>query len=91
MLGELIDRDRTMPVEVFRDLASRQSGWADRSLDCMVLRLGRTFPLGPDPSPIAVWTAASYGDAEPLLKSPAPTGLCLLDQGNCKGFGTETL
>jgi hypothetical protein len=45
----------------------------------------------PDPSLIAVRGAACHVDAEPRLTSPVPTGLCLLDQGIYKDFGTETL
>jgi hypothetical protein len=52
---ELIDRDRTMPVELFRHLGDQGSSWAEGAEDRMILQLGRTLRLGPMPSYLCLW------------------------------------
>jgi hypothetical protein len=52
---EFIERDRFMPIEVFRYLGDQQSSWAEGQVDRMVLQLGRTLRLGPSPSYLAFW------------------------------------
>ena len=55
---ELIERDRFMPVEIFRTLADQASSWVDPAADRMVLQLGRTMRLGPRPTYLALWRIA---------------------------------
>jgi hypothetical protein len=55
MYIEYIERDRTMPVEIFRYLGNQESAWTEGSVDKMVLQLGRTMRLGPHPSYLALW------------------------------------
>jgi hypothetical protein len=55
MYVEFIERDRTMPVEIFRYLGNQESAWSEESVDKMVLQLGRTMRLGPHPSYLALW------------------------------------
>jgi hypothetical protein len=53
MYIEFIDRDRFMPIEIFRHLGDQKTSWAGD--DRMVLQLGRTLRLGPVPSYLAFW------------------------------------
>lgn len=55
---EFIERDRFMPVEIFRTLADQASSWVDPAADRMVLQLGRTMRLGPRPAYLALWRIA---------------------------------
>jgi len=55
MYVEYIERDRTMPVEIFRFLGNQESAWSEESVDRLVLQLGRTMRLGPHPSYLALW------------------------------------
>jgi hypothetical protein len=52
---EFIDRDRFVPIEVFRYLADQGASWAEGQVDQMILQLGRTLRLGPMPSYLAFW------------------------------------
>ena len=52
---EFIERDRAVPIEVFRYLADQQASWAEGQVDRMVLQLGRTLRIGPSPSYLAFW------------------------------------
>ena len=52
---EYIERDRFMPVEIFRFLGDQGSSWIEGAVDKMVLQLGRTMRLGPQPSYLAFW------------------------------------
>jgi hypothetical protein len=52
---EFIERDRWMPIEIFRLLANQEASWAEGAVDRMVLQLGRTFRLGPRPSYLCLW------------------------------------
>src|SRR5689334_2525060 len=52
---EYIDRDRFVPIEVFRFLADQGASWAEGHIDQMVLQLGRTMRVGPTPSWLAFW------------------------------------
>jgi hypothetical protein len=52
---EFIDRDRFVPVEVFRYLADQGASWAEGQADQMILQLGRTLRLGPTPGYLAFW------------------------------------
>ncbi len=51
--AEYIERDRFMPLEIFRHLGD-QSAWTD-PLDTLVGSFGRTMRLGPMPSYLAFW------------------------------------
>jgi hypothetical protein len=53
MYVEFIERDRFMPIEIFRHLGDQKTSWA--GADRMVLQLGRTLRLGPVPSYLAFW------------------------------------
>jgi hypothetical protein len=55
MYVEFIERDRTMPIEIFRQLGDQASGWHEGAKDRMVLQLGRTLRLGPSPSYLCFW------------------------------------
>lgn len=55
---EFIDRDRAMPVELFRVFADQATSWVEGQADRMVLQLGRTLRLGPHPSYLALWRIA---------------------------------
>jgi hypothetical protein len=57
--AEFIDRDRSMPIEIFRRLGNQGSGWADGAEDRVVLQLGRTLRLGPVPSYLCLWDIPS--------------------------------
>src|SRR5215470_12895048 len=55
MYVEFIERDRFMPVEVFRHFADQGSSWVEGAVDRMVLQLGRTLRIGPAPTYLAFW------------------------------------
>jgi hypothetical protein len=74
MYVEFIERDRSMPIEIFRQLGRQGSEWAEDSVDRLVLQLGRTLRLGPAPSYLAFWDFPDIGrlDAwEEYFSSPA--------------------
>jgi hypothetical protein len=48
---EFIQRDRHMPIEIFRALGD-QASWTD-PIDALVLNVGRTLRLGPHPAYMA--------------------------------------
>jgi hypothetical protein len=50
---EYIERDRFLPLEIFRQLGD-QSAWVDPD-DTLVGSFGRTMRLGPMPSYLAFW------------------------------------
>lgn len=50
---EFIQRDRPMPIEIFRALGD-QASWDDPD-DKLVLNVGRTLRLGPHPAYLAFW------------------------------------
>ena len=52
---EFIERDRWVPIEVFRHSGNQQSNWSEGSVDRMLLQLGRTMRLGPRPSYLCLW------------------------------------
>lgn len=52
---EFIERDRWMPIEIFRLLGDQATSWAEGAVDRMVLQLGRTLRLGPPPSCLCLW------------------------------------
>jgi hypothetical protein len=52
---EFIHWDRSVPLEIFRFLGQQSSGWKDNSPDRLVLQLGRTLRLGPQPGYLAIW------------------------------------
>lgn len=52
---EFIHWDRSIPIEIFRFLGKQSSGWNEDSPDRLVLQLGRTLRLGPEPGYLAVW------------------------------------
>jgi len=58
---EFIDRDRTMPVDIFRVLGDQATSWAEGAVDRMVLQLGRTMRIGPHPSYLALWRIPDIG------------------------------
>ena len=55
---EYIERDRHVPIEVFRYMGDQTSSWVDANADRMILQLGRTLRLGPQPSYLAFWKIA---------------------------------
>jgi len=55
---EFIERDRAMPIDIFRVFADQASSWVEGQADRMVLQLGRTMRLGPHPSYLALWRIA---------------------------------
>ena len=57
--AEFIDRDRSMPIEIFRRLGNQGSDWAEGAEDRVVLQLGRTLRLGPGPSYLCLWDIPS--------------------------------
>jgi hypothetical protein len=61
MYVEFIERDRSMPVEIFRQLGKQGSDWMEGSADRLVLQLGRTLRLGPVPSYLAFWDIPDIG------------------------------
>jgi hypothetical protein len=52
---EYIERDRFVPIEVFRYLADQGASWAEGHIDQMILQLGRTMRVGPMPSYLCFW------------------------------------
>jgi hypothetical protein len=56
---EFIERDRFVPIELFRYLANQEGIWAEGETDRLVLQLGRTFRFGPIPSYLAFWQIPS--------------------------------
>jgi hypothetical protein len=71
---EFIDRDRSMPVEIFRRLGNQGSDWAEGAEDRVVLQLGRTLRLGPVPSYLCLWdipSIARLDSWEDYFRSPA--------------------
>jgi hypothetical protein len=68
---EFIERDRFMPVEIFRLLAD-QSAWTDPA-DALVGSFGRTMRIGPMPSYLAFWKCkgmARMDEWEDHFRSP---------------------
>ena len=59
MYIEFIERDRFVPIELFRYLADQDSIWTEGHIDKLVLQLGRTFRFGPIPSYLAFWQIPS--------------------------------
>ena len=57
--AEFIDRDRAMPIEIFRRFGNQASDWAEGAEDHMVLQLGRSLRLGPAPSYLCLWEVPS--------------------------------
>lgn len=55
---EFIERDRQVPIEVFRYMGDQQSSWVEPDADRMILQLGRTLRCGPQPSYLAFWKIA---------------------------------
>jgi hypothetical protein len=55
---EFIERDRWMPIEIFRLLGDQEMSWVECAVDKMVLQLGRTLRLGPQPSYLCLWDIA---------------------------------
>ena len=71
---EFIERDRWVPIEIFRHNGNQQSNWSEGSVDRMLLQLGRTMRLGPRPSYLCLWEIPDIGrlDAwEEYFHSPA--------------------
>ncbi len=60
---EYISRRPGVSIEAFHFAAGRgQGGWADEYADdLLLLNLGRTFRLGPEPEYVAVWYVARAG------------------------------
>jgi hypothetical protein len=44
-----------MPIEIFRHLGNQKSDWAPGSKDRVLLQLGRTMRLGPEPGYLCLW------------------------------------
>lgn len=61
MYVEFIERDRWVPIEIFRQLGNQGSAWADGATDRMVLQLGRTLRFGPRPSYLCFWEIPGIG------------------------------
>jgi hypothetical protein len=61
---EFIDRDRFVPLEVFRYLADQGASWAEGQVDQMILQLGRTLRLGPTPGYLAFWRIPTIARAD---------------------------
>ena len=60
MYIEFIERDRFVPIELFRYLADQESIWKEGNIDKLVLQLGRTFRFGPIPSYLAFWQIPTF-------------------------------
>jgi hypothetical protein len=58
---EFIERDRFMPIEIFRHLGRQSADWADGAADKLVLQIGRTLRLGPMPSYLVFWEINDIG------------------------------
>jgi hypothetical protein len=56
---EFIERDRSIPSEIFRELVDQRTSWVEATADRMVLQLRRSWHLGPAPSFLAFWQIAS--------------------------------
>lgn len=72
--AEFIERDRSMPIEIFRRLGNQGSDWAEGAEDRVVLQLGRTLRLGPAPSYLCLWEVPSLARLdswEDYFHSPA--------------------
>lgn len=72
--AEYIERDRHMPVEIFRQLGDQSQSWVEPDADRMILQLGRTLRFGPDPTYLAFWRIAGLerlDDWEDYFSSPA--------------------
>ena len=72
--AEFIERDRSMPIEIFRRLGNQGSDWAEGAEDRVVLQLGRTLRLGPGPSYLCLWdipSIARLDSWEDYFHSPA--------------------
>ena len=72
--AEFIDRDRSMPIEIFRRLGNQGSDWTEGAEDRVVLQLGRTLRLGPVPSYLCLWdipSVARLDSWEDYFHSPA--------------------
>ncbi len=70
---EYIERDRHMPVEIFRQLGDQSQSWVEPDADRMILQLGRTLRFGPDPTYLAFWRIAGLerlDDWETYFSSP---------------------
>jgi len=55
---EYIERDRHVPVELFRHMGDQSQSWVEADADRMILQLGRTLRFGPDPTYLAFWRVA---------------------------------
>jgi hypothetical protein len=55
---EFIERDRDVPIEVFRHTGDQSQSWVEPDADRMILQLGRTLRFGPMPSYLAFWKIA---------------------------------
>ncbi len=53
--AEFIERDRSMPVEIFRQLGRQGDSWAEGSQDRVVVQLARALRLGPGPACLCLW------------------------------------
>jgi hypothetical protein len=56
---EFIERDRFVPVELFRYMGNQDAIWVQKETDRLLLQLGRTFRFGPMPSYLAFWQIAT--------------------------------
>ena len=56
---EYIERDRFVPIELFRYMGNQDAMWIEKETDRLLLQLGRTFRLGPMPSYLAFWQIAT--------------------------------
>jgi hypothetical protein len=77
--AEFIDRDRSIPIEIFRRLGNQESDWAEGAEDRVILQLGRTLRLGPVPSYLCLWdipSIARLDSWEDYFRSPAAARNC---------------
>jgi hypothetical protein len=56
---EFIERDRFVPIELFRYMGNQDAIWVQKETDRLLLQLGRTFRFGPMPSYLAFWQIAT--------------------------------
>lgn len=56
---EFVERDRFVPIELFRYMGNQDAIWVQKETDRLLLQLGRTFRFGPMPSYLAFWQIAS--------------------------------
>ena len=71
---EYIERDRHVPIEIFRHMGDQSQSWVEPDADQMILQLGRTLRFGPDPTYLAFWRIAGLerlDDWERYFSSPA--------------------